>query len=139
MKRFINHRSVKRFSQAVEKSEARPGFAWTVYGEASADALVRPDFGRSPFFDRGDRVPEDQLGFQFLEAAIEVVDAVHRSFAFSRQARDDEADGGPQVCRHYGRAVEAINAGDNGFVAMHRDLCAKAREFGEIRALAWGP
>src|SRR5258708_6838547 len=70
-----------------------------------------------------DARPESgQLGLERLVAAVEMVDALDLRLSFGNERGDDQAGRGPQVGRHHGGALQALDASHQRRVALDRDI-----------------
>ena len=71
------------------------------------------------------RAAGGELLFEFLEAVIEVIDAVDRGHAFGGQSRDHQRHRRAQIGRHHLRTFEPWHALDGGGVAAELDARAE--------------
>src|SRR5574343_58493 len=73
-----------------------------------------------------------QLFLDPLVTAVEVVNAVDQRFALGDQGGDDQRSRGAQVGGHHRRAFQAIDAADDGVVALDLDVGPEAHQFVDV-------
>ena len=66
-----------------------------------------------------------ELFLDSLEASIEVIDATDQGFALGSEAGDDQRDRRTKIRGHDFRAVQPLDAGDYGGVALEIDAGAE--------------
>src|SRR5581483_3326331 len=84
-------------------------------GSSAADALDRGAAGA-------------ELVLEALEAAVEMIDAVHHRLAFGGERGDDQRHRGAQIRRHHRRALQLLDALDGGGLAIEMNARAEPRQ-----------
>src|SRR6185295_6256235 len=69
-----------------------------------------------------------KLVLQLLEAAVEVIDAVHQRLAFRGEPGDHQGHRGPEVGRHDGCASQPLYAFHGGFLPIEVNIGAEPRQ-----------
>src|SRR5436190_22379332 len=69
-----------------------------------------------------------KLGFECLEAAVEMIDAMQHGFAFGGKGGDHQRDGCPEVGRHHLGPGEPAHAANFRCIAIKMDIGAQPRK-----------
>src|SRR6266508_6860165 len=91
----------------------------------AGNCQLRKGSARKPL-DMGAALAE--LLLDALKTSVEVIDTADHGLPLRGEPGDDERHRGPQVGGHDLRATQAVNAGDEGGVALEIDAGAKTRE-----------
>src|ERR1700755_3609504 len=107
--------------------------SWASRRRGAVWAIGSVFFARAVAPDATDlRAAGAELFFEPLEATIQVVAAVHHRLAPRRKAGDHQADRGPKVRGHHLCAIQRVYASHPRLAALHRDVRAKAGQFGGV-------